>query len=521
MKRHVQTEGVRRWAGEHIIDLQAEPFKVIDAFFEEFGNCVIRGCGVLNWEDGTYHVEPGLVGLQGTDPEGNKTYKVAPFSGMTEVTLPAYMVLRFEVVERKYVDEKMHPICCEYRAELVSEKPADEPFLEITPSGAACFLDVTGVTHKLDQNGNGKDVFVSFEEAEERTNVESGDTLSGLWGKVRKWFAGLQTVAFSGKTEDLTDDAGHRLTTDTEKDRWNDTYTKQETESREAETLRSAQEYADNQVSGLGNEVYRKTETYNKGEVDTLNNGILALAKEYARQLRNDLVNGAGEAMDTLFELSNALNNDPHFATTIMALIAGKADSWHTHTKAQISDFPASMPASDVYSWAKQPNKPSYSAGEVGAAAANHNHDAAYQPKGSYAAANHNHGDAYAAKTHTHTADQITDTATKVMMTKTERSKLAGIGGSVYATGRVSATGIKSWSTGYNFSAYRIAEGRYRITHGVGNTNYILMITPIVTNEKGRSGVIQNITVSYTDIAIIAGGDVYRDHDFFIAIIKT
>lgn len=100
-------------------------------------------------------------------------------------------------------------------------------------------------------------------------------------------------------------------------------------------------------------------------------------------------------------------------------------------------------------------------------------------------------------------------------------SKLAGIGGSVYATGRVSATGIKSWSTGYNFSAYRIAEGRYRITHGVGNTNYILMITPIVTNEKGRSGVIQNITVSYTDIAIIAGGDVYRDHDFFIAIIKT
>lgn len=38
----------------------------------------------------------------------------------------------------------------------------------------------------------------------------------------------------------------------------------------------------------------------------------------------------------------------------------------HTHTKAQITDFPTSMPASDVYAWAKAPTKPSYSKGEVG-----------------------------------------------------------------------------------------------------------------------------------------------------------
>lgn len=39
----------------------------------------------------------------------------------------------------------------------------------------------------------------------------------------------------------------------------------------------------------------------------------------------------------------------------------------HTHTKSQITDFPTSMPASDVYSWAKASSKPSYSASEVGA----------------------------------------------------------------------------------------------------------------------------------------------------------
>ena len=44
----------------------------------------------------------------------------------------------------------------------------------------------------------------------------------------------------------------------------------------------------------------------------------------------------------------------------------GAAASSHTHTKAQITDFPTSMPASDVYAWAKAPTKPSYSKGEVG-----------------------------------------------------------------------------------------------------------------------------------------------------------
>lgn len=42
-----------------------------------------------------------------------------------------------------------------------------------------------------------------------------------------------------------------------------------------------------------------------------------------------------------------------------------KANSSHTHTKSQITDFPTSMPASDVYSWAKQSSKPSYTINEV------------------------------------------------------------------------------------------------------------------------------------------------------------
>ena len=45
--------------------------------------------------------------------------------------------------------------------------------------------------------------------------------------------------------------------------------------------------------------------------------------------------------------------------------LAGKANTSHTHTKSQITDFPTSMPASDVYSWAKASSKPSYSWSEI------------------------------------------------------------------------------------------------------------------------------------------------------------
>lgn len=52
----------------------------------------------------------------------------------------------------------------------------------------------------------------------------------------------------------------------------------------------------------------------------------------------------------------------------------------HNHVKANITDFPASMPASDVYAWAKAASKPTYTNTEVGAAAASHgNHVPALQ----------------------------------------------------------------------------------------------------------------------------------------------
>lgn len=45
---------------------------------------------------------------------------------------------------------------------------------------------------------------VTFTEAEERTNIESQETMSILFGKIKKWFTDLKTVAFTGSYNDLS-----------------------------------------------------------------------------------------------------------------------------------------------------------------------------------------------------------------------------------------------------------------------------------------------------------------------------
>ena len=50
----------------------------------------------------------------------------------------------------------------------------------------------------------------------------------------------------------------------------------------------------------------------------------------------------------------------------LKTLVDGKAPTSHKHTKSQITDFPTSMPASDVSAWAKAATKPSYTKAEVG-----------------------------------------------------------------------------------------------------------------------------------------------------------
>lgn len=67
------------------------------------------------------------------------------------------------------------------------------------------------------------------------------------------------------------------------------------------------------------------------------------------------------------FTPSSHTHDDRYYTESeINSKLNGKANSSHTHTKSQITDFPTSMPASDVYAWAKASSKPSYSKSEIG-----------------------------------------------------------------------------------------------------------------------------------------------------------
>ena len=57
--------------------------------------------------------------------------------------------------------------------------------------------DITG--------GDISDKTVTFTEASERINISSGETTSTLFGKIKKFFTDLKTVAFTGSYSDLSD----------------------------------------------------------------------------------------------------------------------------------------------------------------------------------------------------------------------------------------------------------------------------------------------------------------------------
>ncbi|MGN0622166.1 MAG: hypothetical protein ACI4I9_09895, partial [Porcipelethomonas sp.] len=91
---------------------------------------------------------------------------------------------------------------------------------------------------------------VEFSETTSRSNIESGESITTVFGKIRRWISDLKPIAFSGSYKDLSD------------------------------------------------------------------------------------------------------------TPDIESRLSEKSDTDHKHTRSDITDFPASMPASDVYPWAKASTKP-------------------------------------------------------------------------------------------------------------------------------------------------------------------
>jgi len=82
--------------------------------------------------------------------------------------------------------------------------------------------------------GDGSGLTETYTEAGTRANIATGESHATIFGKIKKWFTDLKTVAFTGSYADLSDtpvipdeladlldDSSHRTVTDAEKSVWN------------------------------------------------------------------------------------------------------------------------------------------------------------------------------------------------------------------------------------------------------------------------------------------------------------
>lgn len=195
-------------------------------------------------------------------------------------------------------------------------------------------------------------------------------------------------------------------------------------------------------------------------------------------------------------------NADKQIVDGVTAALAGKANTSHTHTKSQITDFPSSMPASDVYSWAKASTKPSYTASEVGAAASSHTHSksqitdfpSSMPASDVYSWAKEsskpgytwneisNKPDSFTPSSHTHSKSQITDFPSSMPASDVYSwAKAASKPG--YSASEVGAAPA-NWS----FLATIQPDGSYTITN-YSQYHEFLIISQELSSDKGWSNI--------------------------------
>lgn len=88
----------------------------------------------------------------------------------------------------------------DYQAPLPSQTGNTGKFLKT--NGTAMSWDEVpdpDLSSKLDTNGDGKSVTVTFSQASNRTNIASGNTLATTLGRIKKWLADLGTLAFKSE----------------------------------------------------------------------------------------------------------------------------------------------------------------------------------------------------------------------------------------------------------------------------------------------------------------------------------
>ncbi len=203
MKEHFQDFGVRKWAGDDLIELQAEPLAALQGLVAPYAPCILQGCEMTPETGGAgvtrYKVSAGLAALKGEDASGNACVKIVRVAEETKLAETVYLYLACESKSRTYADGKNKVITYEYKGKF-SNQPVEGALKISKDDGGPRLVDTLGITRKLDiVDGNAKDVVVGFTEADTRSELTTGSKLGVLFGLVKKWCSDLRALAFKDK----------------------------------------------------------------------------------------------------------------------------------------------------------------------------------------------------------------------------------------------------------------------------------------------------------------------------------
>lgn len=195
MKEHVQTTGVRKWAGDDLIELQGEPLAALQALVEPYAPCIIQGCAVsVNEAEETYSVTSGFVALKDIADGENmaRPVKIVRFAGAENEPGAIYLTLSRKEHTRLYADGQNKPIAYGYEAMIQREEPTEVPFLKIDSKGGARLVDTLGITQKLDRTGGDSSQTKVLFSDENEEELRSGNTLAKLFGGIKKRLDGIK-----------------------------------------------------------------------------------------------------------------------------------------------------------------------------------------------------------------------------------------------------------------------------------------------------------------------------------------
>lgn len=193
MKEHFQDYGVRKWAGDDLIELQSEPLAALQALVSPYAPCIISGCKVKTNDAGGYTISAGLVALPGKDFKGEDCVKIVRTAGISldDSQQVCYLTLHHQPLTRTYKDGQSKAIAYDYTAQQTTSKPVDIPYLEISVNGGRRLVDALAITQKLDrEGGEAKDVKVTFAESsseQEPEELKSGTKLGVLISNIKGW----------------------------------------------------------------------------------------------------------------------------------------------------------------------------------------------------------------------------------------------------------------------------------------------------------------------------------------------